>query len=103
MAAKATPRNKRASSVPVIASEAKQELLAMTGGRLSSNRFSCYWASPKLRDFQRAVLTSADMSVRKVREGETTNDLFAFLTTEPNAVVAPAADPPAVLHLFFTL
>lgn len=28
-------------------------------------------------------------SVRKVKEGETTNDLFAFLTTEPNAVVAP--------------
>ena len=28
-------------------------------------------------------------SVRKVREGETTNDLFAFLTTEPNAEVAP--------------
>jgi putative SOS response-associated peptidase YedK len=28
-------------------------------------------------------------SVRKVREGETENDLFAFLTTEPNAVVAP--------------
>jgi putative SOS response-associated peptidase YedK len=28
-------------------------------------------------------------SVRKVREGETTNDLFAFLTTEPNEVVAP--------------
>lgn len=27
-------------------------------------------------------------SVRKVREGETTNDLFAFLTTEPNRVVA---------------
>ena len=26
-------------------------------------------------------------SVRKVREGETTNDLFAFLTTEPNALV----------------
>ena len=26
-------------------------------------------------------------SVRKVREGETTNDLYAFLTTEPNAVV----------------
>src|SRR5450755_2167403 len=25
-------------------------------------------------------------SVRKVKEGETTNDLFAFLTTEPNAV-----------------
>ena len=28
-------------------------------------------------------------SVRKVQEGETTNDLFAFLTTEANAVVAP--------------
>jgi putative SOS response-associated peptidase YedK len=27
-------------------------------------------------------------SVRKVREGETTNDLFAFLTTEPNTLVA---------------
>ena len=27
--------------------------------------------------------------VRKVKEGETENDLFAFLTTEPNAVVAP--------------
>jgi len=26
-------------------------------------------------------------SVRKVREGETTNDIFAFLTTDPNAVV----------------
>jgi putative SOS response-associated peptidase YedK len=26
-------------------------------------------------------------SVRKVREGETTNDLFAFLTTDPNALV----------------
>ena len=28
-------------------------------------------------------------SVRKVKEGETVNDLFAFLTTDPNAVVAP--------------
>jgi putative SOS response-associated peptidase YedK len=28
-------------------------------------------------------------SVRKVKEGETTNDLFAFLTTDPNAEVAP--------------
>lgn len=28
-------------------------------------------------------------SVRKVKEGETTNDLFGFLTTEPNEVVAP--------------
>jgi putative SOS response-associated peptidase YedK len=28
-------------------------------------------------------------SVRKVKEGETTNDIFAFLTTEPNSVVGP--------------
>jgi putative SOS response-associated peptidase YedK len=28
-------------------------------------------------------------SVRKVKEGVTENDLFAFLTKEPNAVVAP--------------
>src|SRR5277367_502094 len=28
-------------------------------------------------------------SVRKVREGETTNDLFAFLTTDPNKLVKP--------------
>lgn len=28
-------------------------------------------------------------SVRKLKEGEITADLFAFLTTEPNAVVAP--------------
>jgi putative SOS response-associated peptidase YedK len=28
-------------------------------------------------------------STRKVKEGETTNDIFAFLTTEPNGVVAP--------------
>jgi putative SOS response-associated peptidase YedK len=27
--------------------------------------------------------------VRKVREGLTTNDLFGFLTTEPNDVVGP--------------
>lgn len=28
-------------------------------------------------------------SVRKVKEGETTNDLFGFLTTEPNDVIGP--------------
>jgi putative SOS response-associated peptidase YedK len=27
-------------------------------------------------------------SVRKVREGETENDVFGFLTTEPNALAA---------------
>ena len=34
-------------------------------------------------------------SVRKLKEGETTNDLFAFLTTEPNAEVA-AVHPKAM-------
>ena len=28
-------------------------------------------------------------SVRKAKEGEVTADVFAFLTTEPNAIVAP--------------
>ena len=35
-------------------------------------------------------------SVRKVKEGKTTNDLFAFLTTEPNAIgnhIHPKAMP----------
>jgi putative SOS response-associated peptidase YedK len=27
--------------------------------------------------------------LRKVRDGEATNDLFAFLTTEPNVIGAP--------------
>jgi hypothetical protein len=31
-------------------------------------------------------------SVRKVREGETTNDIFAFLTAEPNAETTAAGD-----------
>jgi putative SOS response-associated peptidase YedK len=48
-------------------------------------------------------------SVRKVKEGETENDLFAFLTTEPNAIIAPipqeerftiAASYPWSLHHF---
>jgi putative SOS response-associated peptidase YedK len=34
-------------------------------------------------------------SVRKVREGETTNDLYAFLTTEPNAEIG-AVHPKAM-------
>jgi putative SOS response-associated peptidase YedK len=34
-------------------------------------------------------------SVRKIKEGETTNDLFAFLTTEPNAEVG-AVHPKAM-------
>jgi putative SOS response-associated peptidase YedK len=40
-------------------------------------------------------------SVRKVKEGETTNDLFAFLTTEPNAEVG-AIHPKAMPVILMT-
>lgn len=36
-----------------------------------------------------AGLWTSWTSVRKVKEGEVTADIFGFLTTEPNAVVAP--------------
>jgi putative SOS response-associated peptidase YedK len=41
------------------------------------------------RDRSRALPVSGQIgtSVRNVKEGETTNDLFGFLTTEPNAEV----------------
>lgn len=39
--------------------------------------------------FFAGIWVPAWTSVRKVKEGEVTTDLFAFLTTEPNAVVAP--------------
>ena len=42
-----------------------------------------------------AGITTRWTSVRKVREGETTNDLFGFLTTEPNAEVG-AVHPKAM-------
>ena len=38
--------------------------------------------------FFAGVWTPQWKTVRKVKEGETTNDLFAFLTTEPNKEVA---------------
>lgn len=41
-------------------------------------------------------------SVRKVKEGETTNDLFGFLTTEPNDEVA-AVHPKAMPVIFTEL
>jgi hypothetical protein len=40
-------------------------------------------------------------SVRKVKEGETTNEIFAFLTTEPNAEVG-AIHPKAMLVILTT-
>ena len=41
-------------------------------------------------------------SIRKVKEGETTNDLFAFLTTEPNKMVG-AFHPKAMPVILTTL
>jgi putative SOS response-associated peptidase YedK len=40
-------------------------------------------------------------SVRKVKEGETTNDIFAFLTTEPNALIG-TYHPKAMPVIFTT-
>jgi putative SOS response-associated peptidase YedK len=40
-------------------------------------------------------------SVRKVKEGETTNDVFAFLTTDPNAEVG-AVHPKAMPAILTT-
>ena len=35
-------------------------------------------------------------STRKVKEGEVTTDLYAFLTTDPNSIVAPNDESPNV-------
>jgi putative SOS response-associated peptidase YedK len=40
-------------------------------------------------------------AVRKIKEGETTNDIFAFLTTEPNKVVG-AIHPKAMPAILTT-
>jgi putative SOS response-associated peptidase YedK len=37
--------------------------------------------------FFAGIWTASRTSVRKLKEGETTNDLYAFLTTEPNREV----------------
>ena len=50
--------------------------------------------------FFAGIWTPQWKSVRKVKEGETTNDLFAFLTTEPNKEVA--AIHPKAMPVIFT-
>jgi hypothetical protein len=46
-------------------------------------------AKPGKSAFDNPALGKDDeaLAVRKVKEGETTNDLFGFLTTEPNAEI----------------
>lgn len=39
--------------------------------------------------FFAGIWVPAWTSIRKLKDGETTNDLFAFLTCEPNGIVAP--------------
>lgn len=46
-------------------------------------------ADPDTALFFAGIETRGWRSVRKVKDGETTDDLFGFLTTEPNAEVAP--------------
>ena len=51
--------------------------------------------------FFAGIWTPQWKSVRKVKEGETTNDLFAFLTTDPNKEVG-AIHPKAMPVIFTT-
>lgn len=57
------------------------------GGRTPNAWFAREESRPLM--FFAGIWVPQWQSVRKVREGLTTNDLFAFLTTEPNAIVAP--------------
>lgn len=57
------------------------------GGRTPNAWFAIDDSQPLA--FFAGIWVAAWPSVRKVREGLTTNDLFAFLTTEPNSIVAP--------------
>lgn len=57
------------------------------GGRTPNAWFARDETRPLM--FFAGIWVSDWESVRKVREGLTTNDLFAFLTTDPNGIVAP--------------
>ena len=61
-----------------------QEPLISRG--FSGAEFRCKGDAASLRRRARDIARS---SVRKAKEGKTTNDLFAFLTTELNGLVAP--------------
>ena len=57
-----------------------------TDGKLPLHWFA---TAPDAPLFVFAGIWTTWTSVRKAREGEVTIDIFAFLTTEPNAIVAP--------------
>lgn len=57
------------------------------GGKGTGN---AWFAVPGDRQaFFAGIWVESWTSIRKLKDGETTDDLFAFLTTDPNAVVAP--------------
>lgn len=56
-----------------------------TGGKGMGN----VWFEPTAPAFFAGIWVPQWTSMRKLKDGQTTDDLFAFLTTEPNAVVAP--------------
>jgi putative SOS response-associated peptidase YedK len=47
------------------------------------------WFEPSRPAFFAGIQVEGWTSIRKLKDGETRDDLFAFLTTEPNGVVAP--------------
>lgn len=59
--------------------------------RGADGKLPLHWfaTAPEAPLFVFAGIWTTWTSVRKAREGEVTIDIFAFLTTEPNAVVAP--------------
>jgi hypothetical protein len=74
-------------------------IIALRGRRLDLAEQHSEWSfhiakllsrkiSPSVSSFFVDIWTRRN-SARKVREGGTSNDIFAFLTTEPNAIVAP--------------
>ena len=68
------------------------DAIGITGGVHSASSTRPKAATSALLDDTHPLACLAGMwtnwkSVRKVKEGETTNDLYAFLTTEPNAEV----------------
>lgn len=72
-----------------------------TFGSLGKGR-SNQWSAPGDDGpaFFAGIETQAWHSVRKVKGGETTDDRFAFLTTPPNAEVAPIH--PKAMPVFLT-
>jgi putative SOS response-associated peptidase YedK len=78
---------RRIPAVPFVVTASGAESLPV--GRPDGTRPPIWFALDETRPLAFfAGIWTRRTSVRKVKEGETTNDLFAFLTTEPNTLVA---------------